>query len=34
MAEAMFKAFSKAMDEAVTKDVRIQDVLSTKGSLT
>lgn len=34
MAEAMFKAFSKAMDEAVTKDARIQDVLSTKGSLT
>ena len=34
MAEAMFKAFSKAMDEAVTKDVRTQDVLSTKGSLT
>lgn len=34
MAEAMFKAFSKAMDEAVTKDARIQNVLSTKGSLT
>lgn len=33
MAEAMFKAFAKALDEAVTKDERIQDVLSTKGSL-
>ena len=31
--EAMFKAFSKALDEAVSKDERIQDVLSTKGSL-
>ena len=33
MAEAMFKAFSKALDEAVTYDSRILDVLSTKGSL-
>lgn len=33
MAEAMFKAFSKALDEAVSKDGRIKDVLSTKGSL-
>lgn len=33
MAEAMFKSFAKALDEAVTKDARIQDVLSTKGSL-
>lgn len=33
MAEAMFKAFAKALDEAVTKDARIVDVLSTKGSL-
>ena len=32
-AEAMFKAFSKALDEAVSKDGRIEDVLSTKGSL-
>lgn len=33
MAEAMFKAFAKALDEAVTKDPRVVDVLSTKGSL-
>lgn len=33
MAEAMFKAFSKALDEATAKDGRIKDVLSTKGSL-
>ncbi len=33
MAEAMFKSFAKALDEAVTKDARITDVLSTKGSL-
>lgn len=33
MAEAMFKAFAKALDEATGKDDRIQDVLSTKGSL-
>lgn len=33
MAEAMFKAFAKALDEAVSMDERITDVLSTKGSL-
>lgn len=33
MMEAMFKAFAKALDMAVTKDERISDVLSTKGSL-
>ena len=33
VAEAMFKAFAKALDEACQKDERIQDVLSTKGSL-
>lgn len=33
MIEAMFKAFAKALDEAVTLDPRIQQVLSTKGSL-
>ena len=33
MAEGMFKAFSKALDEAVSYDPRITDVLSTKGSL-
>ena len=33
MAEAMFKAFAKAMDEATTVDPRITDILSTKGSL-
>ncbi len=31
--EAMFKAFAKALDMAVTKDERITNVLSTKGSL-
>ena len=31
--EAMFKAFGKALDMAVTEDPRIQTVLSTKGSL-
>lgn len=31
--EAMFKAFGKALDMAVSYDERIQDVLSTKGSL-
>ena len=31
--EGMFKAFAKALDEAVTKDTRIKTVLSTKGSL-
>ena len=33
MAEAMFKAFGKALDEATTLDPRINDILSTKGSL-
>lgn len=33
MIEAMFKAFAKALDEAISKDERIKDVLSTKGSL-
>lgn len=33
MAEAMFKAFAKALDQAVSHDSRITDVLSTKGSL-
>ena len=33
MAEAMFKAFAKALDEATTYDSRITDILSTKGSL-
>lgn len=33
MAEAMFKAFAKALDEATGKDGRLRDVLSTKGSL-
>ena len=33
MAEAMFKAFAKALDMATTHDPRITDVLSTKGSL-
>lgn len=31
--EAMFKAFAKALDQAVSYDERISDVLSTKGSL-
>ena len=31
--EAAFKAFAKALDEAVSYDERIHDVLSTKGSL-
>ncbi len=31
MAEGMFKAFAKALDEAVSFDTRITDVLSTKG---
>ncbi|MCD8141691.1 MAG: imidazoleglycerol-phosphate dehydratase HisB [Clostridiales bacterium] len=31
--EAMFKAFAKALDTATQFDPRIQDVLSTKGSL-
>lgn len=33
IAEAMFKAFAKALDEAVSIDSRITTVLSTKGSL-
>lgn len=33
MAEAIFKAFARALDEAVSTDQRIRDVLSTKGSL-
>ncbi len=33
MAEAMFKAFAKALDEATSIDPRIKDVLSTKGVL-
>lgn len=31
--EGMFKAFAKALDEALLKDSRITDVLSTKGAL-
>ncbi len=31
--EALFKAFAKALDEAVSYDSRITDVLSTKGAL-
>ena len=31
--EALFKAFAKALDEAVTTDPRIHDILPTKGSL-
>ena len=33
MIEAIFKAFAKALDQAVSFDDRITDVLSTKGSL-
>ena len=33
MAEAMFKAFARALDEAVSRDRRVQGILSTKGSL-
>ncbi len=33
MAEAIFKAFGKALDEALKTDERISDVLSTKGAL-
>ena len=33
MMEALFKEFGKALDEAVSYDPRIHDVLSTKGSL-
>ncbi len=31
MIEAVFKAFAKALDDAVAMDARIKDVLSTKG---
>jgi imidazoleglycerol-phosphate dehydratase len=31
--ECMFKAFSKALDEATMIDSRIKDVMTTKGSL-
>lgn len=33
VAEAIFKSFAKALDQAVTAEPRITDVLSTKGSL-
>lgn len=33
IAEAMFKAFGRALDEACSTDPRIQGILSTKGSL-
>lgn len=33
IAEAVFKSFAKALDQAVQEDDRIQGVLSTKGSL-
>lgn len=33
LAEAMFKSFAKALDQALSLDQRITDVLSTKGSL-
>lgn len=33
MAEAVFKAFGRALDEATVLDTRIEGVLSTKGSL-
>ena len=33
IAEAMFKAFAKALDIAVSYDERIKGVLSTKGML-
>ena len=33
MVEALFKAFGRALREAVTKDERIKGVMSTKGSL-
>jgi len=33
MSEAIFKAFSKALDQAVTVDPRVEGVLSTKGRL-
>jgi len=31
--EAMFKAFAKALDSATKYDIRITDVLSTKGTI-
>lgn len=31
--ECMFKAFAKALDEATMKDLRIKEVMTTKGSL-
>ena len=31
--EATFKAFAKALDEASSYDIRINDVLSTKGTI-
>ncbi len=33
LAEAIYKAFGKALDEATTVDPRVTDVLSTKGTL-
>lgn len=33
IAEAMFKAFGKALDIATSYDERVKDVLSTKGML-
>ena len=33
MAEALFKAFGKALDMAVSEEPRIKEVWSTKGSL-
>lgn len=33
MIEGLFKAFGRALDEATTKDPRIRDIMSTKGSL-
>ena len=33
MAEAMFKAFSKALDEATIVDPRIKDAMTTKGTI-
>ncbi len=34
MSEALYKAFGKALDEAVSIDTRIKGVMSTKGALT
>ena len=33
MIEGIFKAFAKALDQATLTDSRINDVLSTKGTL-